>query len=178
MNVHDYYQEELATKKTLSSKKGFLTKSENQIKEHLQDLLDGKKEGPHGNMKYAYLHGEPITAIRISTIKTELKVVQNLKKQIENMKNSGLKKPTVRGLKKICTHVVRAIGLKVDGTLKKGYKYAAGGKIVKVVAKKVVAKKKPVAKKKVVKKPVPKKKPVAKKKPAAKKTVAKKKLIY
>ncbi len=104
-----------------------------------------------------------------------------LRKKIENMK-TGLKKPTVRGLKKICTHVVKAIGLKVDGTLKKGYKYATGGKIVKVVAKKVVAKKKPIAKKKVVKKPVAKKpvakKPVAKKKPAAKKPVAKKKFIY
>ena len=100
-----------------------------------------------------------------------------LRKKIENMKNSGLKKPTVRGLKKICTHVVKAIGLKVDGTLKKGYKYATGGKIVKVVAKKPIVKK-PIAKKKTVAKKKPAAKKTVAKKPAAKKTVAKKKFIY
>lgn len=57
------------------------------------------------------------------------------------------KKPTVRGLKKVCSGVVKATGLKADGTLKKGFKYIAGGKIVKV-APKPVAKKKPVTKKK------------------------------
>ena len=62
------------------------------------------------------------------------------------------KKPTVKGLKKVCAHVVKAEGLKVDGTLKKGHKYIKGGKIVKVakkpVEKKKTAKKKPVSKKK------------------------------
>lgn len=163
MNHYDYYKGELATKKTLSSKKAFLTKAEKGLKIHLSDLEEGKKRGPHGNMKYAYLHGEPITHIRISKIKTEIKVIQNLKKSIEDMKASGLKKPTVRGLKKVCSHVVKATGLRVDGTLKKGYKYATGGKIVKVAPVK-----KPIAKKKVVKKPVAKKKPAVKKKAAKK----------
>jgi hypothetical protein len=81
----------------------------------------------------------------------------------------AIKKPTVRGLKKVCSHVVKATGLKVDGTLKKGFKYATGGKIVKVAPSK-----KPVAKKKVVKKTVAKKKPIAKKKPTVKKKAAKK----
>lgn len=94
------------------------------------------------------------------------------------MKNQGLKKPSVRGLKTVCSQVLKATGLKVDGTLKKGYKYIAGGKIVKTSttpckAKKVCAKK-PVAKKKpVVKKTASKRKPVAKKKPTARKTTAK-----
>ncbi|KUJ61843.1 hypothetical protein AR687_11550 [Flavobacteriaceae bacterium CRH] len=71
---------------------------------------------------------------------------------------TGLGKPAVRGLKKVCARVVKATGLKVDGTLKKGYKYIKGGKVVKVVPKK-----KPV-KKRVVKK-------VIKKKPVRKRTV-------
>lgn len=87
-----------------------------------------------------------------------------LRKKIETMKNQGLKKPTVKGLKTVCSHVVKATGLKVDGTLKKGFKYITGGKIVKVAA----ATKKPIAKKKVVKKPVAKKKPAVKKKAAKK----------
>lgn len=80
-----------------------------------------------------------------------------LKQKIETMKNQGLKKPTVKGLKTVCSRVLKATGLKVDGTLKKGYKYITGGKVVKVVAK-----------------PTPKKKPVAKKKVAAKKKPVKK----
>lgn len=90
-----------------------------------------------------------------------------LKKQIETMKKAGLKKPTVKGITKMCASAGKVAGLKVDGTLKKGYKYAKGGKIVKVVvspskkkvvkAKKTVAKKKPATKKKVVKKKVVKK---------------------
>lgn len=174
MNIHDIYKEELATKKTLSSKKSFLTRSEKQIKEHLSDLLEQMKNGPSGSMKYAYLHGEPVTHIRISRAKTELKVIQNLKitySKIKTMKSSGLKKPTVRGLKKLCSHVVKATGLKVNGSLKKGYKYATGGKIVKIApaVKKPVAKKKPAVKKPVAKKKPAVKKPVAKKKTAAKK---------
>ena len=72
-------------------------------------------------------------------------------------KKATAKKPTVRGLKKVCSGVVKATGLKADGTLKKGYKYIAGGKIVKVATK-------PTVKKKVVKKPLAKKKPVKKSK--------------
>jgi hypothetical protein len=82
---------------------------------------------------------------------------KELKTKIETMK-TGLGKPAVRGLKKVCARVVKATGLKVDGTLKKGYKYIKGGKVVKVVPKK-----KPV-KKRVVKK-------VVKVKPVRKRTV-------
>jgi hypothetical protein len=104
-------------------------------------------------------------------------------KKTKIMKNQGLKKPSVRGLKTVCSQVLKATGLKVDGTLKKGYKYIAGGKIVKtsttpckakkVCAKKPVAKKKTVVKKTVVKKTASKRKTVAKKKPTARKTAAK-----
>ncbi len=77
---------------------------------------------------------------------------KELKTKIETMK-TGLGKPAVRGLKKVCARVVKATGLKVDGTLKKGYKYIKGGKVVKVVPKKKPVKKRAV--KKVVKaKPV------------------------
>ena len=74
--------------------------------------------------------------------------IKELKTKIETMK-TGLRKPAVRGLKKVCARVVKAIGLKVDGTLKKGYKYIKGGKVVKVVPKKKPVKKRVV--KKVVK---------------------------
>ncbi|MCV9929044.1 hypothetical protein OIU83_15370 [Flavobacterium sp. LS1R49] len=60
------------------------------------------------------------------------------------------KKPTVKGLKKVCSSVIKGTGLKSDGTLKKGFKYIKGGKIVK--AKATTTKAKP-AKKKTVKKP-------------------------
>ena len=77
---------------------------------------------------------------------------KELKTKIETMK-TGLGKPAVRGLKKVCARVVKATGLKVDGTLKKGYKYIKGGKVVKVIPKKKPVKKRAV--KKVVKaKPV------------------------
>lgn len=72
-----------------------------------------------------------------------------LRTQIETMKKSGLKKPSVKGLKTVCSKVLKATGLKVNGTLKKGFKYATGGKIVKVApAKKLVANKKQAVKKK------------------------------
>lgn len=64
------------------------------------------------------------------------------------------KKPTVKGLKKVCSSVLKATGLKSDGTLKKGFKYIKGGKIVKVKA--VTTKAKPVKKKVTKKKPVKK----------------------
>jgi hypothetical protein len=79
-------------------------------------------------------------------------------------------KKTVRGLKTVCARVLKSTGLKADGTLKKGFKYIKGGKIVKIVAKSTakgkVTKKKPVkktTKKKVVKKKATKKKKTAKK---------------
>jgi hypothetical protein len=92
---------------------------------------------------------------------------EELRTKIKTMKNQGLKKPSVRGLKTLCSHVVKATGLKVDGTLKKGFKYIKGGKVVKTTPTpskgKKVNVKKPVAKKPAKKKPVAKKKTVAKK---------------
>lgn len=41
-------------------------------------------------------------------------------------------KKAPRGMKKVCANVIKAEGLKTDGTLKKGHKYVKGGKIVKV----------------------------------------------
>jgi hypothetical protein len=64
------------------------------------------------------------------------------------------KKPTVKGLKKVCSSVIKGTGLKSDGTLKKGFKYMKGGKIVKVKA--TVTKAKPAKKKTVKKKAVKK----------------------
>ncbi|WP_281322070.1 hypothetical protein [Flavobacterium aestivum] len=77
----------------------------------------------------------------------------------------AVKKTSVRGLKTVCSRVLKSTGLKADGTLKKGFKYLKGGKIVKVTVK-------PTVKKKSVKKKVAKKKPVKK---ATKKKVVKKK---
>lgn len=54
--------------------------------------------------------------------------------------------------KKLCSSIIVKEGLKKDGTLKKGYRYAEGGKIVKAKPVKKVAvakpKKKTTAKKK------------------------------
>lgn len=74
-------------------------------------------------------------------------------------------KKTVRGLKTVCARVVKATGLKVDGTLKKGYKYIKGGKIVKTDAAK-----KPIKKRTVKKRAVKK---VIKVKPVRKRTIKK-----
>ena len=97
------------------------------------------------------------TLILLSDSRQEVLKNEIVKSKSKTMK-TGLGKPAVRGLKKVCARVVKAIGLKVDGTLKKGYKYIKGGKVVKVVPKK-----KPV-KKRVVKK-------VVKAKPVRKRTV-------
>ena len=93
----DYYNEELSEKKTGSAKKGYLTKQEKLLKEHLKDLLEYKKGG--------WLHGERITPIRIVKVKTELKIIENLRSQIEK----GLKAPA-KGLddfKKLSTDVLQ-----------------------------------------------------------------------
>ncbi|WP_268847892.1 hypothetical protein [Flavobacterium aestivum] len=81
------------------------------------------------------------------------------------MKNKESKKTNVRGLKRVCSRVLKSTGLKANGTLKKGFKYLKGGKIVKVTAKTTVKKKAP--KKKSAKKTIKKK--VAKKKKSVKK---------
>jgi len=86
MNYYEFYKSELEKKKTISSKKSFLTKSENQVQEYLNDLMKHKK--PSGNMKFGYLYGEPVTPSKIATVKTELQVIKNLKKQLESQNQS------------------------------------------------------------------------------------------
>ena len=88
------------------------------------------------------------TLILLSDSRQEVLKNEIVKSKSKTMK-TGLRKPAVRGLKKVCARVVKATGLKVDGTLKKGYKYIKGGKVVKVVPKKKPVKKRVV--KKVVK---------------------------
>lgn len=83
-----------------------------------------------------------------------------LAKKREAASKKGLSAPAKKRTitaKKLCSKVIRREGLKLDGTLKKGYKYSPGGRVVKVVAKKKVATRKPVAKKAAAKKPARKK---------------------
>lgn len=125
-----FYKEELKKKKTTSSKKAFLTKSERQVKEHLKDLEENKSGG--------WLFGERITNTRIAKIKAELKVIQELKSKL----NSGLKKPVTKGLTTLCAKTVGVDGRrKKDGTVKKNHVVKKGGKVV-AVKKKATTKKK------------------------------------
>jgi hypothetical protein len=73
-----------------------------------------------------------------------------------------------RGLKKVCSRVIKGEGLKVDGTLKKGYKYVNGK------PKKVTAKKKAATKKRITKKRVTKKKAAPRRKTTRRKTTKRK----
>lgn len=60
----------------------------------------------------------------------------------QNPKNKGLNAPLTKGLRTFAAKTAGVAGLKKeDGTLKKGYKYLKGGKIVKVAPKKTTAKK-------------------------------------
>jgi len=47
-----------------------------------------------------------------------------------------MRKNSVSKLKRSCRAISRPEGLKVNGTLKKGYKYVKGGKIVKAITAK------------------------------------------
>lgn len=65
------------------------------------------------------------------------------KKRKAAAKKSGLKAPAKKKsitAKKMCSKVIRKEGVKVDGTLKKGYKYIKGGKVVKTTVKPTVKK--------------------------------------
>lgn len=135
----------------------------NAKKSIIGDLAAGKVSV----LKLKYLKEKVAKIKSLKDLQAEIVKINNAPK---TMKNQGLKKPTVKGLKTVCSHVVKATGLKVDGTLKKGYKYISGGKIVKTAA----ATKKPVVKKKTAAKKKPAKKPVTNKKPATKKKAAKK----
>lgn len=107
MNILDFYNEELSRKKTNSSKKAFLTKSKNSLESHLKDLKAGLNE-PKGNMKFNYLYGEPITHIRISKIVTEIKVIENLQKQLEKGLKGVAKKTTAKLKKSVaCSQVLK-----------------------------------------------------------------------
>jgi len=60
-------------------------------------------------------------------------------------KPAGKKKPAKKKsmtAKKLCSKVIKKEGLKADGTLKAGYKYLKGGRIVKVKPKPATKKKK------------------------------------
>lgn len=46
------------------------------------------------------------------------------------------KKRSTAGIKKACRKVTRPTGVKLDGSLKKGYRYAKGGRVVKAKATK------------------------------------------
>lgn len=124
-----FYNEELNGKKTISSKKAFLTKAENQTKEHLKDLEEHKAGG--------WLYGEKVSNIRIAKVKAELKVIQELKEKL----NVGLKKPVTKGLTTLCAKTVGTTGRrKSNGSVKKGYVAKKGGKVV-AVKKKIAVKK-------------------------------------
>jgi len=46
------------------------------------------------------------------------------------------KKKKTTTAKKLCSKVIKRDGVKANGQLKKGYRYAAGGRVVKAKAKK------------------------------------------
>lgn len=75
------------------------------------------------------------------------KFTKMVKEKAAAKKKAGMNAPTKRTTaKKLCSSVIKREGVKTDGTLKKGYKYAKGGKVVKAtpvksVKKKVVTKK-------------------------------------
>ncbi len=81
MDIVKFLKEEIAARKTPASKKAYCTKQIKAAKEHLEDLVKYKK--PHGTMKWGYLNGEPVTASRIASAKTELKVLEKLRSEIK-----------------------------------------------------------------------------------------------
>ncbi|HRB72448.1 hypothetical protein [Flavobacterium sp. UBA4197] len=98
-----------------------------------------KDEAGHG-----YIVEETITKHKRTNMTTQkkkkktvtVKPISGKKKKAAGKKKTGLNKPTVPGLTTVCVKVVKADGLKKDGTLKKGHRYVKGGGIVKTVAKK------------------------------------------
>ena len=79
--------------------------------------------------------------------------------ELAKKRKAALKAPRPKGIVKFTAKNAHVEGVKRDGTLKKGYKYIAGGKIVKIKpAKSSCTKKAPAKKKPATKKPVAKKK--------------------
>lgn len=76
------------------------------------------------------------TAKQIAARKKFAKMAKDgtLKKLREKTSKKGLNaaSPKTKTARKLCSPIIVREGLKKDGTLKKGYKYASGGKIVKV----------------------------------------------
>ena len=69
------------------------------------------------------------------------KVNYRLKLNNQNSKIMVAKKTKSKGkkrisAKKLCSGVIKREGVKKDGTLKKGFRYLKGGKVVKAKAKK------------------------------------------
>ncbi len=81
MDIVKFYKEEIAARKTTASKKAYCTKQINAAKENLADLI--KHKPPTGNMRWGYLHGEPITPLRIVSQKIELKLLEKLRSEIK-----------------------------------------------------------------------------------------------
>jgi len=52
------------------------------------------------------------------------------------MATTKRKKTTGSGVKKACRKMIKQEGVKANGTLKKGYKFVKGGRVVKAKAKK------------------------------------------
>lgn len=86
----------------------------------------------------------------LSVSKNIAAYAKEIKKAMVAIKKHKLNAPAKRTTaKKMCSKIIKRDGVKADGTLKKGFKYAKGGRVVKVAPKKPVAKKKVGAKKKV-----------------------------
>jgi hypothetical protein len=75
------------------------------------------------------------TAKQIAARRRFSKMAQNgtlAKKRAAAAKKKSLGKPAPKGLTKFASKSLHIEGIKRDGTLKKGCKYVAGGKVVKV----------------------------------------------
>jgi hypothetical protein len=62
--------------------------------------------------------------------------LNNLNSKIMVAKKTKLKGKKRISAKKLCSSVIARDGVKKDGTLKKGYRYVKGGRVVKAKAKK------------------------------------------
>lgn len=59
-----------------------------------------------------------------------------IKKKSPAKKKTATTKKKVTTAKKLCSKVIKREGVKSDGTLKKGYKYQKGGKVIKAATTK------------------------------------------
>tara|TARA_R110000772_G_scaffold35637_4_gene85788 strand:+ start:14838 stop:15065 length:228 start_codon:yes stop_codon:yes gene_type:complete len=75
MTNTEFYNEELQTYKTASSKKAFLTRSKKMAIEFLEDQKKAYSRG-------GYLHGIKVTALQVRETKNELNTINNLYKAL------------------------------------------------------------------------------------------------